>query len=81
MAERLTSELLFRRFFAPLYPGGAEAGADLGRLRATDENPARNPHVYARLEEAAEVFARLAPAALEAPELELDFSDASVHRL
>jgi hypothetical protein len=79
VAERLTAELLFRRFFAPLYPGGS--GADLARIRATDENPAKNPHVDARLEAAAEVFAQLAPAALEAPDLVLDFSDASVHRL
>jgi hypothetical protein len=79
MSESLNSEELFRRFLAPVYP--PDAMADLGRARTTDANPAGNRHILAQLDEVAEVFARLAPAALEAPELTLDFSDASVHRL
>ena len=79
MSEPLSSEALFRRFLAPVYP--PDAIADLGRARTTDANPADNPHILAQLDEVAHVFARLAPAALEAPELALDFSDASVHRL
>lgn len=79
MTESLTAERLFERFFAPLYP--EEGRADLARLRATDANPANNPAILARIDETAEAFARLAPEALGAPDLALDFSDASVHRL
>lgn len=77
--EALTAAALFERWFAPLYP--PDALADLAKARATDANPGGNPAILAQLDEAAEIFARLAPAALGAPELELDFSDASVHRL
>lgn len=76
---RLTAELLFERWFLPLYP--PDARADLARARATDANPAGNPSILAQIDETAAVFARLAPAALGAPELALDFTDASVHRL
>jgi hypothetical protein len=75
----LTAARLFERYFAPLYPEAALA--DLARLRATDENPARNPIIVAKIDEAAVAFSHLAPAALSAPDLLLDFSDASVHRL
>lgn len=75
----LTAERLFERYFAPLYP--PEALADLARLRAADANPAQNPAILAQLDEAAQVFAHLAPEALGAPDLALDFTDASVHRL
>ena len=68
-----TAESLFRQYFFPLYPPG-----DLERSRAEDANPARNPAIYAQLEDIAQVFAKNAPAALG---LDLDFSDASVHRL
>ncbi|EYF05546.1 hypothetical protein [Chondromyces apiculatus] len=74
-----TPAALFERFFAPLYP--PDALADLARARATDANPAGNPALLAQLDEAAAIFARLAPAALATPDLALDFSDASVHRL
>lgn len=73
----LDAERLFTELFLPLYPPDVE----LERLRRTDANPARNPNVLAALHETARVFARLAPEALGAPGLELDGTDASVHRL
>lgn len=75
----LSAEELFERHFAPLYP--KEARADLARVRTTDANPAKNPAILAKIDEMARVFAHLAPAALGAPGLALDFSDASVHSL
>lgn len=75
----LTAQSLFERVFAPLYP--REVLADLARARATDANPAQNPGILAHLDEAAAIFARLAPEAFGLPDLALDFSDASVHRL
>src|SRR5690606_3193001 len=42
---------------------------------------AGNPRIFAQLEAIADTFAKLAPEALGDPELELDRSDASVHRL
>jgi hypothetical protein len=78
-AAPLTAAALFERFFAPVYP--RDAIEDLPRARTTDANPGNNPSILAQIEHAAEVFARLAPAALEEPELGLDDSDASVHRL
>lgn len=75
----LTAEALFERHFAPLYP--ADALADLARARTIDANPADNPRLVAQLEATADVFAKLAPEALRAPGLALDFTDASVHRL
>jgi hypothetical protein len=75
----LTAEALFERVFFPLYP--SDARADLARARATDANPGNNPGILAQIDEAATLFARLGPAALGAPELALDFTDASVHRL
>jgi hypothetical protein len=76
-----TVELLFREFFLPLYP--EDARSDLGRARRENANPANNPSVLAHLEDAARVFAEMAPTALGVPAstLDLDFSDASVHRL
>lgn len=76
---RLSAEALFERYFAPFYP--ADALADLGAARSTDANPAKNPSIFGQIKGGAEVFARLAPEALAAPDLALDFSDASVHRL
>lgn len=72
-----TPERLFDELFAPLYP----AGIKLDELRATDANPAGNPAIGAHLGELATTFARLAPEALGAPELELALDDASVHRV
>jgi len=77
----VTSESLLRTIFLPLYP--EDARADLSRARSVDANPAKNPSILAHLDQAAEVFARNAPAALGVPEgdLALDFTDASIHRL
>ena len=77
----VTVEALFRDLFLPLYP--EDARSDLGRARTEDANPADNPNVLAHLDEAARVFAGMAPSALGVPAttLELDFTDASVHRL
>jgi hypothetical protein len=75
----LTPERLFERWFLPLYP--PDVRADLAGARAADANPGKNPSLLAQVDEAAAIFARLAPAALGAPDLSLDFTDASVHRL
>jgi hypothetical protein len=72
-----STEQLFREQFLPLYPPGVE----LAELRRTDANPSNNPALLRGAQETAELFARLAPSALQAPDLALDFSDASVHRL
>lgn len=77
--SRVTAEALFRDVFLPLYP--EDAKSDLGRARSADANPAKNPSVLAHLEDAARIFVELAPTALGAPALLLDYSDASVHRL
>lgn len=77
--SRLTAEALFEAYFAPFYP--PEALADLALARATDANPAKNPSILGQIAHGAEVFAKLAPDALGASDLDLDFSDASVHRL
>ncbi len=74
----LTAEDLFRAHFLPRYPDDAKA--DLARARAVDANPANNPSILAHLGEAADVFAQMAPTALGSP-LDLDFTDASIHRL
>lgn len=76
--ETVTAEGLFERLFLPLYPESATA--DLARARQTDANPARNPTIFAHLEEAADLFVKSAPRTLGA-NLDLDYSDASVHRL
>jgi hypothetical protein len=75
----LTAQTLFERYFSPLYP--EDCRADLDKARATDANPAKNPAIFGQLDEIAEVFAKLAPSAFAAPDLSLDFTDASVHRL
>jgi hypothetical protein len=75
----LTAEGLFEDVFLPLYP--EDAKSDLGRARSIDANPARNPSILAQLAEIAETFVAVAPTAMGAPDLVLDFSDASVHRL
>ncbi len=73
-----SAEDLFRQHFLPFYP--ADAAADLAAARATDQNPANNPTVTAHLDEAATIFAKMHAAVL-GKELDLDRSDASVHRL
>jgi hypothetical protein len=72
----LSAQQLFERFFLPLYP----PKSDLAELRSKDVNPAQNPRILAQLDDIAETFAKLAPKELGA-DPELDFSDASVHRL
>lgn len=69
-----TAEELFERHLLPLYP----PGIDLAVARTTDANPGRNPSIVAHLEEAAEIFRAKAPSLVG---VDLDFSDASVHRL
>jgi hypothetical protein len=81
MAPIWTATSLFDAYFRPLYPESARDDASLAELRTRDANPGKNPRILASLDETAEVFARLAPAALAKPDLALDFSDASVHRL
>jgi hypothetical protein len=77
MTARVTAEEIFRACFFPLYP---EDARDLAVLRATDANPANNPAILAHLDEAANVFVAQAARAFGA-DIDLDFSDASVHRL
>jgi hypothetical protein len=81
MAEMdlLTAERLFERYFWALYP--YDAREDLARARGEDANPAGNPNILRSLEEVADVFVRLAPDAFCKSDLDLDGSDASVHRL
>lgn len=81
IAMAATLDALFRDVFLPLYP--EDARADLARARSEDANPAQNPRILAQLEDTARTFVEMAPAALgvDASELGLDFSDASVHRL
>ncbi|MDB4938100.1 MAG: hypothetical protein JWP87_5072 [Labilithrix sp.] len=77
----VTAESLFRELFLPLYP--EDTRSDLGRARSMDANPANNPTVLAHLDDAAAVFAANAPLTLgmSSEALNLDYSDASVHRL
>jgi hypothetical protein len=72
---------LFREFFLPLYP--EDAIRDLARARRADANPGNNASVLAHLDDAARVFAGMAPSALgvASSRLDLDYTDASVHRL
>lgn len=78
----MDADTLFRRFFLPLYPEGARS--DLAAIRTVDANSAKNPAIYAHLGDAASRFAVLFPKLVgegAAALGELDFSDASVHRL
>ncbi len=77
----LSVDARFRGHFLPLYP--LDAQQDLARARAEDVNPAKNPATFAQLDDAAAVFAKMAPATLGLTDdaLRLDFSDASLHRL
>jgi hypothetical protein len=75
----VTAETLFERYLWPLYP--EDARGDLERARTVDANPAGNPSVRAHLDEAARVFASMAPALFGTDDPRLDFTDASVHRL
>jgi hypothetical protein len=77
--DELTSTRLFERYFWPLYPDDVKR--DLAAARRTDANPAGNPNILRSLDDIADVFVRLAPAAFGRDNLELDGSDASVHRL
>ncbi len=81
------AESLFVSHFLPLYPPDVrdardadQARAALARARSEDANPAGNPAILAHLDDAATRFAANARA-LFGQDLELDRSDASVHRL
>ena len=79
MGDQLTAELLFTKYFQAHYP--ADVRFDLQKARNEDANPGNNPHILQQIDEIADTFAHLAPKALGAPDLVLDRSDASVHRL
>ena len=79
MHEPLTAERLFHQYFAPLYP--PEALADLANLRTIDANPGKNKSIYVELLSAAKIFCSKAPEVFQKPDLSLDFSDASIHRI
>jgi hypothetical protein len=72
----LGAEAIFERVLLPLYP--QDARRNLAQARKTDANPGNNPSILRHLSEAAEIFAENARPLLG---LELDFTDASVHRL
>jgi hypothetical protein len=78
VSDPATAESLFRELFLPLYPADRR---DLARVRADDANPGNNPSIFGHLDEAARVFVAMAPSVFATPELTLDFTDASVHRL
>jgi hypothetical protein len=78
MNDVATPERLFRAYLWPLYPPDVQH--DLAAARAADANPAGNPSVLAHLDEAARVFAGRGRDLLGV-DAELDYSDASVHRL
>jgi len=75
----LTSDIIFERYFLPLYP--LDARTDLTKTRSTDANAAHNPNIVSQIDEIAHIFAQLAPRAFNQPDLKLDFTDASVHKL
>jgi hypothetical protein len=80
-ADAWTAERLFETFFRPIYPQDLRDDRDaLVAARSVDANPAGNPRFVAELDQIAVVFARMAPSVAGAS-LELDRSDASVHRL
>lgn len=79
MGDKLTAERLFTQVFQPHYP--PDVRFDLEKVRNEDANPGNNPHILQKLDEIADVFAHLAPKALDANDLVLDRSDASVHLL
>lgn len=72
----LTHETIFREVFLPHYP----PGVSLEATRRTDANPAQNPDILRAIDETANIFSGLAEEALGVA-LELDGSDASIHRL
>jgi len=78
MLDTRSPETLFTTVFWPLYP--PDVRADFNHARASDANPAGNPNLLAQLEQTATIFAAMAPTVFEEA-LELDGSDASVHRL
>ncbi|HHH12048.1 MAG TPA: hypothetical protein ENK23_08270 [Sorangium sp.] len=78
-APTLTAERLFRRYFLPLYP--PKVRDNLAAARTTDANPANNPRILQQLDSIATTFVAMAPRALGDSTLQLDFSDASIHRL
>lgn len=73
-----TAQALFEELFRPIYPPDLRDDRALVAARSIDANPARNPSILAELDDIANVFTRVAPRVLET---ELDYSDASVHRL
>ena len=75
----LTAETLFQRYFWPVYP--ADTRGDLADARSRDANPGGNPELLAHLDDAARVFAAMAPGLFGDAAPLLDRTDASVHRL
>ncbi len=78
MVSAFDAQEIFTKHFLPLYP--PDAFADLAAARATDVNPAKNPAIIDHLQDAAKIFAARGRELFGA-DLDLDFSDASVHRL
>lgn len=78
LVSAFDAQEIFMKYFLPLYP--PDAFADLAAARATDANPAKNKAIYDHIEDAAKIFAARGPELFGA-DLDLDFSDASVHRM
>ena len=76
--DTTSPERIFHTLFAPLYPGDVRTA--LATARQQDANPGNNPALLASWSDAADTFVRLGPTAF-GEDLNLDFSDASVHRL
>ena len=77
--DPVTAERLFELHFWPLYPDDTKK--DLARARALDANPASNVNILRSLDEIADTFVGMAKSTFGGPDLGLDGSDASVHRL
>ena len=75
MAQHSASDI-FEQYLLPLYP--EDVRGDLARARTTEANPARNPSIFAHLDEGADRFQSLMGRELG---VDLDNSDASVHKL
>jgi hypothetical protein len=76
----LNPEELFARFFLPLYPPELHSVTALAHARAVDANPGGNRSIFGHIDDAAQRFAGNARD-LFGVDLELDRSDASVHRI
>jgi hypothetical protein len=74
----VTPDSLFSTYLLPLYP--PDVAKDLAAARSTDANPGKNPALLEHLDDAARTFVTMHPSVF-GRDLDLDYTDASVHRL